>query len=148
MEIVIKDNKASSMNTNIDRNKKKYGRKLWSGFAYTISALAFGCMVALLVVILVGAVTTFKYGNILYCSGCGQSYVSNPGQDYCTTCGTKHSEDDTVDRYPYCLNCGKLEGFDHKVYCDKCGGLIAHNAKVKLSEIENPVVRFFVKRSF
>lgn len=144
MEIIVKDRRSSNMDTNTDRRKKDYGRKIWKGFAYTIAAFGCGCVVVLLVVLLVGAAATFKYGNTLYCSGCKQSYDFNLGHNYCTSCGTKHSEADTVYRKPYCISCGKLEGFDHKTYCDKCGGLIEHNAKVKLSEIKNPVVRFFV----
>lgn len=121
-------------------------KKIWNAFVYKIVLYFLSAsVIALFVFLGTGLVSTLGYGRILYCSGCGHNYTSVPWQGYCTSCGTKHSGDDKVDRNPYCMDCGKLEGFDHKTYCAKCGGLIEHNAKVKLSEIKNPVVRFFVK---
>ena len=152
MNIVVNDRRASIMSTDnrdSDYNKENRGGQLWTGLRddpvkafILIIALFALCIVVFLGV---GSVATQNYGSVLYCRRCGQGYYSISRQDYCTVCGTRHSDDDIVVHKPYCLNCGKLEGKYYNVYCEKCGGLITHDAEVKLSEIANPVVRFFVK---
>lgn len=121
-----------------------HSRKIWDAFTHTIAAFCYILITAVLTYLFISIVITFKYGNTLYCSECEQGYVFSPGQDYCTTCGVKHSDDDMVDIKPHCLNCGWLGGIDYNKYCAKCGGIISCDGRIKLSEIENPVIRFCI----
>lgn len=127
------------------RSVKEILRNIAVITAYAVWAAVGIGMLSWLAVTSTSSVVAKDYSVIFFCNRCGTSYYTDKDNDYCKSCGAKHSDDDFAERKAHCENCGKRSEGYKDTHCTKCGGAIEDNAKVRIADIESPFVRWCVK---